>query len=158
MTKLAQTVRLRVADDGDYAFCEMLSLSNMKRYLDARSIPWDPQRFAQNWPQFENYILCRSTENVGLLRLLELEGYLEIRDLQLLPAFQSQGIGSWAISQTACLAQQRAISALRLRVYEENPAQALYRRHGFEVVALEARVIHMVKKLDRSAAPGSRGS
>lgn len=142
------TTRLRDANDADYAFSEHLSRSNMQAYISARDMVWDPKRFADSWQQFENFIICRDNHDVGLLRLLELDDYLEIRDLQLLPSHFGQGIGSWAITKTACIAQQRKIAALRLRVYEENPALKLYLRSGFEVVASADRVFHMVRILD----------
>lgn len=144
-------LQLRQAQALDCAFCEHLSRCNMQPYHMARAISWDPQRFAQTWQQFENYLICRARQDLGLLRLLVVDGYLEIRDLQLLPEFTGQGIGQWAIAQAVQLAKERKINALRLRVYEENPARRLYERHGFVVVSEIDRTLHMVKNLDTEA-------
>lgn len=142
------SLRLRNATESDYAFSETLSRSNMQVYISARNMVWDPQRFADSWTQFENYIICRQSADIGLLRLLEVDGFLEIRDLQLLPKYFGQGTGTWAIAQTVGLASERSISALRLRVYEENPAKSLYIRLGFEPVAHLEGVIHMIRRLE----------
>ena len=146
---------LRPANSDERAFSEALSRGNMRRYLEAREIAWDPQRFIDSWAQFENYMIYRNDMTVGLLRLLEVDRYLEIRDLQLLPEYCSQGIGSWAVAQAAQIAMQRGIIALRLRVYEENPARQLYGRLGFETVAISEglaapRTFHMVRELTAS--------
>lgn len=128
---------LRPALEADVAFCESLSRSNMSSYRSARGVAWDPHRFVSSWEQFENFVILADGRAVGLLRLLAVDGALEIRDLQLLPAHQRHGVGSWAVAQTVSEASRRGIGALRLRVFEENPAMRLYARLGFRTDAID---------------------
>lgn len=139
---------LRPALEADIGFCESLSRSNMASYHSARGIAWDAERFVASWDRFENSMVLVDGRSVGLLRLLVVDGALEIRDLQLLPAYRNQGIGSWAVAQAMAEASARGIGMLRLRVFEENPAMRLYERLGFEVDAIDGDgKVHMAYAL-----------
>jgi GNAT superfamily N-acetyltransferase len=126
----------------------------MASYLAARGIPWDPQRHAASWAQFESLVISADGSPAGVLRLLQVEGALEIRDLQVLAPLTGQGIGAWAIEQAKRLATCRGLSELRLRVYVENPAQRLYARLGFRCVANDNGVVHLSCSLPAGDTPG----
>jgi len=134
---------LRPANDQDLAFCEWLSHRNMAGYLDVRGVEWDPGRFAASWAEFENRMILAESTVVGLLRLVAEQDALGLRDLQILPEYQRQGIGSWAVQEAQSLAASRGFRRLRLRVYEENPAKALYVRLGFKVESVDPGTVHM---------------
>lgn len=139
---------LRLAVDADFAFCESLTRSNMASYHSARGTGWDPQRFVDNWALFENLMILADGQVVGLLRLLAVDGALEIRDLQLLPEHHGRRIGTWAVDQVGAAAARRGIGLIRLRVFEENPALQLYERLGFGVEAIDENgKIHMSRAL-----------
>lgn len=146
-------LQLRPALEADRAFCESLHRSNMASYRSARGIAWDPDRFLANWAQFENLVISVDDQRAGLLRLLVVDGALEIRDLQLVPEHRGHGIGAWAVAEVKAMAASRGIGELRLRVYAENPAQRLYIRLGFKVDATDGSVVHMSHALrPRNAA------
>ncbi len=134
---------LRPATALDFAFCEQLSRSNMAAYRSARGIAWDPQRFRASWAEFENFVILAGDNAVGLLRLLPEGEALGLRDLQVVPARQRQGIGGWALRQAQAIALQRGQAGLKLRVYADNPARALYARFGFGVVAEVDGTLHL---------------
>lgn len=139
---------LRPASDADIAFCESLSRANMAAYHSARGIAWDQHRFLANWGLFENFMVLADGEVAGLLRWLVVDGALEIRDLQLLPAQRGRGVGAWAMGRARSEALARGIGSLRLRVFGENPAMRLYRRLGFEVDAVDGDgKVHMSCRL-----------
>jgi len=138
---------LRPALEKDLAFCESLNRSNMASCFAARGIPWDSQRYLASWAQFENLVISSDNSPVGVLRLLEVDGALEIRDLQVLPSHMGQGIGKWAVEQTKDQAPARGMTELRLRVFLENPAQRLYSRLGFKIVTNDTGIIHMASAL-----------
>ncbi len=123
---------LRPATEDECAFCEALTRSNLSVYLAARGTPWDADVYRASWWEFENLMVLADGRIAGVLRLLADGGALEIRDLQVSPALQGQGIGAWAIGQAKSLATERGFDVVRLRVFEENPARALYGRLGFE--------------------------
>ena len=145
---------LRPALDADFGFCESLTRANMASYRTARGIPWDPQRHAASWAQFENLVISADGSPVGILRLLQVEGALEIRDLQVLAPLTGQGIGTWAIEQAKRLAMHRGLPELRLRVYIENPARRLYSRLGFRCMASDDGVMHLSCRLPAGNTPG----
>lgn len=134
---------LRPADDGDFEFCESLSRRNMCKYLAARGIAWDPVRFRASWAEFENLIIVAEAGAAGLLRLLPEHDALGLRDLQVLPGLRGQGIGAWAVGQAQFIAASRGYRRVQLRVYEENPARALYARLGFEPGRVLGGAVHM---------------
>lgn len=143
---------LRPATPNDFAFSEHLSRSNMAAYLAPRGIAWDPERFRASWTEFENLMILAGDDAVGLLRLLPEGGALGLRDLQVMPARQRQGIGGWAVRQAQAIARQRGHPRLQLRVYAENPARALYARLGFAEGAVIDGTLHMAWVASRSGA------
>ena len=74
-----------------------------------------------------------------------------MRDLQVVPARERQGIGGWAVRQAQAIALQRVHPCLQLRVYAENPAWALYTRLGFVVKADAGGTLHMAWSPSRVA-------
>ncbi|HUH89927.1 MAG TPA: GNAT family N-acetyltransferase [Lysobacter sp.] len=136
-------VSLRPATQEEFAFCESLSRRNMGGYLAARKILWDPDRFLASWAAFENLMIVADSRVVGLLRLAPEQDALGLRDLQIIPEYQGRGIGNWAVRQAQSIAASRGFRRLRLRVYTENPAGALYARAGFKVESVVDGTIHM---------------
>lgn len=134
---------LRPATARDFAFCEHLSRSNMSGYLAARGIAWDPVRFRASWAEFENLMIVAECATIGLLRLLPEGPALALRDLQIVPVHQRQGVGGWAVRQAQAIALQRNHPRVQLRVYAENPARALYLRLGFVVETEGEGTLHM---------------
>jgi ribosomal protein S18 acetylase RimI-like enzyme len=68
---------------------------------------------------------------------------LYIRELHIVEAFRGQGTGAWAIDQVVALARNERHPALRLTVFENNPAQALYERKGLRVVGKDECFLRM---------------
>lgn len=122
---------LRPAAEVELAFCEALTRGNLSGYLAARGAVWDSRLYLASWREFENLVILADDGVAGVLRLRAAGDALEIRDLQVVPACQGQGIGSWAIGQARSLAAERGFGMVRLRVFEENPAKVLYARLGF---------------------------
>jgi GNAT superfamily N-acetyltransferase len=122
---------LRPATEGEREFCEALARRNLSPYLAARDTPWDSGLYLASWSEFENLMILANDQVAGVLRLNADGAALEIRDLQVVPAYQNHGIGSWAIQQARLLAAARGFGLVRLRVFEENPAKALYSQLGF---------------------------
>lgn len=134
---------LRPATFADRVFAERLSHDNMAAYRASRNIAWDPARFEASWASFDNRVIESQGVAVGVLRLYALPDALEIRDLQLLPAHQGRGLGSWAVAQAFQRAVELGKPELRLRVFPENPARRLYDRLGFTTRAELNGVLHL---------------
>lgn len=147
---------LRPAADAERLLCESMSRRNMSRYLAARNITWDPQRYLDSWAAFENLLILSGHDAVGVLRLVAEEDAMGLRELQVHPECQRRGIGTWAVRQAQAIAVSRGVGCLRLRVYEENPARTLYARLGFTVTAEIDSTVHMAWAV-RTGAPGPAG-
>lgn len=138
---------LRPATDDQRAFCEALTRGNLSTYLASRGTRWQPGRYRASWDRFENLVIVADDRPAGLLRLCADGPALEIRDLQVVPACQGRGIGGWAVQEVKSLAAQRGFALIRLRVFEENPARALYARLGFLEEAVARGKVHMALAL-----------
>jgi len=134
---------LRPAESNELEVSESLSRLNMSSYRASRGISWDPERFRLSWCEFENLAIVQDSQCIGFIRLLAEAGALAIRDVQIVQEFQGKGVGTWAIEQIKLLAFERGYAAVKLRVYPENPAMALYTRLGFGVERIEDAVVHM---------------
>ena|SRR5688572_14867959 len=134
---------LRPAAEEQLGFCEALTRGNLSAYLAARGTPWDSGLYLASWNELENLVILADDRVAGVLRLWAAGDALEIRDLQVDPACQGQGIGAWAIQQAKSLAADRGFGLVRLRVFEENPARSLYARLGFESEAIVGGKVHM---------------
>ncbi|KFN46721.1 hypothetical protein N787_09400 [Arenimonas metalli CF5-1] len=139
----ASNLSLRPALPGELALSESLSRDSMASYRATRGVAWDTERFRQSWHEFENLAIVQGPQCRGFLRLMPEGEALAIRDLQVDPAFRGRGIGSWAILQAMQMASSRGYRFVRLRVFPENPAMALYARLGFEVDHVKDSVVHM---------------
>ena len=146
------TLSLRPATEDQLAFCEALTRGNLSEYLAARSTPWDPGRYRASWQAFENQLILADDRTAGLLRLLADGRALEIRDLQVVPAWQGQGVGTWTIQQVKSLAARRGFGLIRLRVFAENPARALYARLGFVDEAVACGKVQMAFAMGHQGA------
>lgn len=119
----------------------------MESYRATRNIQWDSDRFNASWNQFENMVIVSGNELVGTLRIFPEGEALGLRDLQILPERQGQGIGSWAIEQTKQIAISRGYDRVQLRVFVENPARSLYVRSGFKTVGDTDGTLYMIWEL-----------
>lgn len=88
--------------------------------------------FEQTLAQAEVWIVAVGGTPVGAIAL-ELEaGALHLVELQILPEWQNQGLGTALLRQQLERARSHGV-ALRLRVLHENRARHLYERHGLAV-------------------------
>jgi len=80
----------------------------------------------------ESLLIIFDTQLIGLLKLAQFAERLHIRQLQIMPDFQRQGIGNLVLK----IIQRKAINLnmpITLSVLHDNPALALYQRSGFVI-------------------------
>lgn len=128
------TPTLTPAAGADYAFTHDLTRDNMRGYVERFWGAWDEAVYRANYARTDNLILRLGDERVGFVRLFAEDGRLVLEDLQVLPAYQNRGLGTWALGQVEAIARERGLAAVRLRCFHTNPAYRLYRRCGFAVV------------------------
>lgn len=127
------TWALRRAESADRAFARELTCQNMLRYYIDHELLWQDEAFDVAWDGRDNWLILLGEVPVGFFSLSHDRRALYIRELQIAEASRRQGAGSWAIDQVVALARGEKLSALRLTVFKNNPAQSLYKRKGFKV-------------------------
>lgn len=129
------------------AFAEQLIRQNMSSYYKQLGMRWDTDLFDRQWAELDSYVLAINASRVGLLCINHDQDAYYIRELQIAPAWQRQGLGTAAIHFTADTAQQARIPLLRLRVFCINPAIALYERMGFRILKTAAGMHTMERRI-----------
>lgn len=139
---------LRPATPADLDFARELTCQNMLRYYLQYDLLWQDEAFDVAWAGRENWLIVQDDVAVGFFSLSRDAKALYIRELHVVEAFQGQGAGSWAIDQIWAKVRSERRSALRLTVFKNNPAQALYRRMSLEVVGEEEYFLRMQREVD----------
>ncbi|VVP83092.1 hypothetical protein PS918_02502 [Pseudomonas fluorescens] len=140
----------RAATDGDLDFARELTCRNMLRYYIQHDLLWQDEAFDVAWAGRENRLIVRGGHPVGYVSLSRDARALYIREIHIDEGFRRQGAGSWAIDQVFAMACQERRPALRLTVFENNPARALYERKGLQVVGADPCFLRMQRDVEAS--------
>jgi ribosomal protein S18 acetylase RimI-like enzyme len=141
---------LRPATSQDLDFARELTCKTMLRYYIQHDLLWQDEAFDVAWAGRENWLIVRDDVRLGFVSLSRDARALYIRELHVLEAFRRQGAGSWAIDQVLAMACKERRPALRLTVFENNPAKALYERKGLVVVGKDECFLRMQRDIDAS--------
>ena len=142
----------RPATPDDLEFARELTCRGMLRYYIEHDLLWQDEAFDVAWAGRDNRLIARGENVLGYVSLSRDARALYIRELHIVEAFRGQGTGSWAIDQVLALASKERRPALRLTVFENNPARALYERKGLRVVGKDECFLRMqldIPGLDR---------
>ncbi|OYQ30933.1 GNAT family N-acetyltransferase [Pseudomonas mandelii] len=139
---------LRPATARDLEFARDLTCRNMLRYYIQHDLLWQDEAFDVAWAGRENWLIVRDDVLQGYVSLSRDARAVYIRELHVLEAFQGRGAGSWAIDQVFAMACKERRPALRLTVFETNPAKALYERKGLKVVGQDECFLRMQRDVD----------
>src|SRR5690554_3336871 len=108
-----RSVRHAVSDDVTWA--EALTRANMHVYRSTRGWGWSTEGFLASWRETENFVLLLDACKAGFLRFTPEEHALYIRDIQVFPQRQRQGVGTFAVQHVERLARERGMAKVRLR-------------------------------------------
>jgi ribosomal protein S18 acetylase RimI-like enzyme len=133
----------QAATDRDLEFARKLTCSNMLRYYIQHDLLWQDEAFDVAWAVRDNRLIVSDSVRLGYVSLSRDARALYIRELHIDEAFRGQGAGSWVIDQVFSLACAERRPALRLTVFENNPARALYERKGLQVVGADECFLRM---------------
>lgn len=139
---------LRPATSQDLDFARELTCKTMLRYYIQHDLLWQDEAFDVAWAGRENWLIVRDDVRLGYVSLSRDARALYIRELHVLEAFRGQGAGSWAIDQVLAMTSKERRPALRLTVFENNPAKALYERKGLAVVGKDECFLRMQRDVD----------
>ena len=129
------TISFKTASSEDIDFLLSLRQSSMDQHLKLAGINMTKeQHLARIHEYFEdsNLILINNNK-IGVLKLGVFTQSLHIRQFQLMPRYQGQGIGKKVLE----VVKKKALKLkkpITLNVLLENPAKSLYIRLGFKVI------------------------
>lgn len=133
---MGERVHLRPAQPDDEAFLLALRKQTMTEHLSRVGLDLDDahhrQRLLANYADAS--VICAGTEDIGLLKAYRSETAWVLMQIQLMPAWQGQGIGAEVIGALIAKAREEGLS-VTLSVLKGNPARRLYERLGFRVFA-----------------------
>jgi len=123
----------------DLDFLLQLRKLSMSKHLANAKIKLTQEQHLERIKEhyYQSHIILRDRKPIGLIKfgVTSLKGTsksLHIRQLQILPKYQGQGIGS----QVLLVVKKKALQLqlpITLNVLLKNPARGLYLRHGFQI-------------------------
>ena len=128
------TIHFKKAEQNDKGFLLKLRKESMDEHLRKAGITMsDHQHFARIEEFFEDsYVIYQGENRIGLIKLSCIQNRYHIRQLQLIPSCQNQGIGSNLLTLLKSKASEKGLP-ITLNVLLNNPALNLYQRHGFVI-------------------------
>lgn len=141
-------MQLIPATDQHRTFARDLTRRAMLRYYHEFDLLWIEEAFDQAWGWREQWLIVENDTVLGFCSLSQDRQALYIRELHLLEKARGQGIGTQVLEQLAGWAAERRLPLMRLTVFKSNPAQALYRRQGFEAVGEDECFVRMQRAID----------
>ena len=141
------TYQLRPATPTDYAFLYNLHKAAIRPAVEATwgwDEVWQQDYFAQKFDASKRQIIVVDGQEAGVMIIEEREGAVYLALIELLPAFQSRGIGTAVIQDIIHQAHQQNHPVM-LHVLKANEAgKRLYERLGFKVTAVEEQKYKMI--------------
>lgn len=131
---------LRAASRGDEPFLFALHRAAMRDYVDAVwgwDEQWQRNHFAANYAPRRHAVIVRvapEAQDIGRISLTRHWRRFFLRDIELIAAERNRGIGTAILRALLALASAEG-RAVELLVLKHNPAQRLYARLGFRIVA-----------------------
>jgi ribosomal protein S18 acetylase RimI-like enzyme len=119
---------------------------------------WTRETVLGHIPDCTLSVIERDGQPIGRLRVLRNETSITLAGIQLLPAYQNQGIGTTLVTQLQREADQWNIP-LRIAVEKDNPnAQRLYERLGCRVIGEDAQECQLEYRPRAGVGPQTRPS
>lgn len=137
-------IALQKANKKDLDFLLQLRKKTIAIHLASAGINLSDQEHLERVKyQFENaYVIRLEQERIGLIKYRELKEVVELLQIQLLPEFQSKGIGTIILDQLVEIVKPKG-KDLFLKVLKDNPAKKLYIRYGFKHQGEDEHEYHM---------------
>jgi ribosomal protein S18 acetylase RimI-like enzyme len=145
---MAMTVAwiLRQASENDREFLYELHCRTMREVIEKTwgwDEEWQRKDFDRRFADYFASVIESDGRRIGGLLLEPSQDFIYIHEIQVLPEWQGQGIGTAVVRQIIEQAANRGAS-VTLSVVPANPrAKQLYERLGFEVTGFEAPFFRM---------------
>ena len=128
------TIGFRNVKKEDVDFLLLLRKKSMNQHLKKAGVVMDNNQHLARVEEFyqDSHIILSNRKPIGLLKLGVMTQSLHIRQFQILPEYQGRGIGTLVLNVVKKRALQLCLP-ITLNVLLDNPARALYLRHGFQI-------------------------
>jgi len=136
---MEHTISFRKAENKDIDFLLILRKKSMIKHFITSGIKMSEEQHLEliNENFFQSNLILYNRKPIGLLKMGATEvgnlaKSLHISQFQILPKYQGKGIGSKVLK----VVKKRALYLhlpITLNVLLNNPARALYLRHGFQI-------------------------
>ncbi|WP_416306996.1 GNAT family N-acetyltransferase [Neptunicella sp. SCSIO 80796] len=132
------------ATSRDMDFLFRLRKITMDEHLQRAGVFLDDEQHQQRVQDlFEHsFIIRHNNQHMGMIKYVTTDRHISIKQIQILPAHQGQGLGRRVIEFFIQQAKQQQ-KDLILTVLKDNPAQKLYQRLGFAYVGEDELEFHM---------------
>ncbi len=131
---MSWTKRRATAADGEFAYA--LRRAAYEDVIREQFGDWDEirqrQLFEDKWRPEDYDIVERQGRPIGALHVRRTPDEVDVVEIQLLPEYQGQGIGTALLHQELQFADAHGLP-VRLQVLHKNRARVLYERFGFRV-------------------------
>jgi ribosomal protein S18 acetylase RimI-like enzyme len=152
--KISMNITLRFSTMNDIDFLFRLHRTAMQTYVTQTWGAWDEgwqlQHFQQHFDPDHCQVIVLEGKDIGVISVVRQVTGMFLSNIELLPAYQGQGIGIYLIKTLLDEARQKGVM-LTLQVLKVNPAHRLYERLGF-VISSET-----VTHYQMSAMPSAAG-
>jgi len=138
--------QLRPATEEDFAWLWELKRQTMRIYVEQTWGSWDDGvqdiYFRQGFLPEKLRIIRAGNDDAGMLEVERSPHEIYLCRIEILPKFQSLGLGSAILGDLIAEARQRRVP-LRLQVLKVNPARRLYERLGLRAAGETATHLQM---------------
>jgi len=143
---MAPHITVRSALEPDASFAYEVRESSMRKYVVETGGRWDEdevrRQIAEDIRLTKLSVVEMNQQPVGILRVDDHPGHVDIDQMFLLREHQRKGIGTVLLQHILARARQRKVP-VRLWVLRVNPARTLYERVGFSVFEETAASLHL---------------
>jgi ribosomal protein S18 acetylase RimI-like enzyme len=145
---MSHDIHLRTAYPADSEFVFAVTAAALRDYIE-KTWGWDEARaraiHSERFRPAATAIIEWKGEPIGWMVVQRGAEEIYLDEINLLPAYQGRGIGSWLIGQLLAEADRGAVP-VRLQVLKVNPAKALYERLAFRVFG-ETATHYLMRRL-----------
>jgi ribosomal protein S18 acetylase RimI-like enzyme len=146
---LSTSIGFRDVTREDLEFLYQMHVATMRDYVD-QTWGWNnsfqEKVFQDRFDPLELQMITFDHIDIGVISLLKKKEEIFLRAIEILPQYQNRGISTWIINNIIQEAELYKLPVI-LYVLKVNPAQNLYKRHGFNVVS-ETTTHYFMRKAD----------
>ena len=138
---------LRHAKDADKAWLDELRRAVYEPLFRATWGGWDETRhqrhLAATWQKGRIQLIEVDGQPIGMIQLLEVDDCVEVGEIQILPEYQNQGLGTQLLVDVIDRAREQGRDVILSTGLMNAGAHRLYERLGFEETERSDTHVHM---------------